>query len=339
MDWFHRITGFKEARYGETQRRLQAREGHLYVDGVSTSYGVGELEIISLRALRERAAAIIKAPGQLQAQVVQGDARELHRWAASDGALFQVASQFNLLEMAGPDVTPEAGVTGYAHDHTQGPACAMSAGAGTLFRNYLLPLPGGTGQTARRQVDCLAPLGAALGNDHGALWTMRNGYALASVEGLRYVDALLQARSPFELDALRGLLEIGVHWNVQVTEPGADHTVTQAYCSALPVAYCAAPRQLWARFATLVLEAAYEATLLAGVLNAAATGNPLVYFTRIGGGGFGNETGWIHGAMARALEIARSWSLDVRVVSFGRPGQEMLELVAPYNGAGNGSRR
>ena len=37
------------------------------------------------------------------------------------GALFQVASQFNLLEMVSPDVTPEHGVSGYAHDLTLGP--------------------------------------------------------------------------------------------------------------------------------------------------------------------------------------------------------------------------
>jgi len=37
-------------------------------------------------------------------------------------APFQVASQFNLLEMTGPSVTPEHGVARYAHDPTQGPA-------------------------------------------------------------------------------------------------------------------------------------------------------------------------------------------------------------------------
>jgi hypothetical protein len=48
--------------------------------------------------------------------------------------VFQVASQFNVLEMVSPDVGPEAGVTGYQHDRTQGPACAMSCPAATVFR-------------------------------------------------------------------------------------------------------------------------------------------------------------------------------------------------------------
>ena len=48
-----------------------------------------------------------------------------------EGALFQVASQFNALEMISPTVTPEEGATRYEHDRTQGPACAMAAGAAT----------------------------------------------------------------------------------------------------------------------------------------------------------------------------------------------------------------
>jgi hypothetical protein len=35
------------------------------------------------------------------------------------GAPFQVASQLKMLEMVGPDVTPEDGAPGYVHDRTQ----------------------------------------------------------------------------------------------------------------------------------------------------------------------------------------------------------------------------
>src|SRR5437667_12141333 len=79
------------------------------------------------------------------------------------GALFQAASQFNLLEMVSPTVTPEHGVTRYQHDRTQGPACAIAAGAATIYRNYFAPVGGGYGQTAERQFDGLADLGDALG--------------------------------------------------------------------------------------------------------------------------------------------------------------------------------
>ena len=80
----------------------------------------------------------------------------MHQASEYSGALFQVASQFNALEMTGFEVTPEHGVTRYMHDRTQGPACAIAAGAATIYRNYFVPLAGGVGQTAQRQLNGLA---------------------------------------------------------------------------------------------------------------------------------------------------------------------------------------
>ncbi|MCB1263648.1 MAG: hypothetical protein KDB56_03485 [Mycobacterium sp.] len=37
-------------------------------------------------------------------------------------------------------ITPERGLARYAGDPTQGPACAMAAGAATIHRNYLVPV-------------------------------------------------------------------------------------------------------------------------------------------------------------------------------------------------------
>jgi hypothetical protein len=41
----------------------------------------------------------------------------MHQSPTNAGAVFQVASQFNLLEMISPEITPEHGVT-YQHDRT-----------------------------------------------------------------------------------------------------------------------------------------------------------------------------------------------------------------------------
>lgn len=54
------------------------------------------------------------------------------------GALFQAASQLNLLEFIGPKVVPEDGIDRYVFDATQGPDCAVACFAGTAYRNYLL---------------------------------------------------------------------------------------------------------------------------------------------------------------------------------------------------------
>ena len=88
-----------------------------------------------------------------------------------------------------------------------------------------------------KQIDCLAEIGEVLGNTASRLWTMRNGYSLPNAIGLNEIDARLAGMSESDLDALRSKLKIGLQWDTQVTLDGCEHLVTQAYCSALPVAY------------------------------------------------------------------------------------------------------
>ncbi|MEY8877723.1 MAG: hypothetical protein AB9M60_14535 [Leptothrix sp. (in: b-proteobacteria)] len=81
------------------------------------------------------------------------------------------------------------------------------------------------------------------------------------------------------------------------------------------MAYGEPPRSAWAGFATLVLEAAYEATLLAAVLNQRRGTSAQVLLTRRGGGVFGNEDTWIDAAIERALTRVAGQGLDIcRVV-------------------------
>jgi hypothetical protein len=193
MDWFERITGFREGSYEETQARLRVEDGRLINEKDGTGHAVGRLELASLGDLRARSAGTA-LPGSLTLGILEGDVRKLHAAEENEDATFQVASQFNLLEMVGPGVAPEDGVTRYVHDRTQGPACAIAAGAGTIWRNYLAPVHGQTGQTAARQLDGIADLEAALARDMGTdlpLWEMRNGYALPDRSGLAAMEAHL----------------------------------------------------------------------------------------------------------------------------------------------------
>ncbi len=265
----------------------------------------------------------------------------MHSLPENAGALFQVASQFNMLEMVAPSVTPEEGVTRYQHDRTQGPACAMAAGAATIYRNYLVPVGGGAGQTATRQLDGLADVGAALAQrldpEASPPWTMRNGYAMATREGLAAIDAMLREADEAFLDDLRGRVRVGLHADVEVTDEAASgRTVSQIFCSALPVAYSGHPSSAWARFGRLVLEAAYEATLLAGVLNADRGASNRVLLTRLGGGAFGNADEWIDGAMARALRIAADFDVEVSVVSYGAAAPALRDFVMRSGFASDG---
>jgi hypothetical protein len=324
MDWFKRITGFSERDYAGTQAKLSVVDGVWLVSQANgVRHGIGQLEMPTLAELRRRVASLASSGKSTSVKPLVGDVQALHSEAEFEGALFQVASQFNLLEMVSPEVTPEDGVTRYQFDRTQGPACARAAGAATIYRNYLAPVGEQRGQTAARQLDALVPLGAALAAELGCtvpeLWEMRNGYALATSAGLDAIAGLLKTADEGLLDELRGRLCIGLHRDVEVTDAQGPQRprVSQAFCSALPVCYSRIPRPRWELFARLVLEAAYEATLLAAQIQFARGGSPAVLLTRLGGGAFGNDPAWIDDAIQHALPKVEHVGLDVRLVRYG----------------------
>lgn len=333
MDWFTRITGFNETSYDKTRAQLEVRGTKLYSKVNGSSYSIGTFELATLADLRTRVAASVGAPGRPRVSIVQGDVRKMHQEPEYAGALIQVASQTNCLEMVGPDVTPEHGVTGYQHDRTQGPACAIAAGAGTIYRNYFAAVGKQCGQTSARQLDGLADLGAelevVLDRPLRNLWKTRNGYLLATRPGLNLISTYLASTAPAAVDDLRGRVRIGVHADVEVTDAASQPgpIVSQALCSALPVAYSEVPAKDWAPLATLVREAAYEATLLAGLLNAARGGSNIVLLTMLGGGAFGNDDTWIHHAIEYAMQQIQGVDLDVRLVSYGPPSATVRALV------------
>lgn len=331
MTWFETLTGFAETTPEAVRAQLTLDGPKLQSAVNGRTYTWGRLEIASLAALRRQLATYELPQGRLQLRELVADVQQLHTDPQNAGALFQAASQFNLLEMVGPGVTPEEGVGIYDYDRTQGPACAIAAGAGTIYRNYFVPLAGQTGQSADQQIDCLQALGAALGNEDGWLWQMKNGYALPSRSGLDHLATKLAAMDEREWDALRQLLQIGLQWDTQVTLAGCEHLVNQAYCSALPVAYSTLPADLWEDFACLILEATYEATLCAAAINLARTGNARVYLTLVGGGAFGNANAWIFDALRRTLGLFAGLPLDVSIVSYGRSQLPVFTFVDSWN--------
>ena len=164
----------------------------------------------TLGQLRDRVRVPMAGGRRSTVRCLAGDARALHSAPEFVGAMFQLASQFNLLVMASPNVTPEDGVTRYAPDRTQGPACAIAAGAATIWRNYFAPVGDGERQTAMQQLDALEPVGEALsallGRPVRSLWTMRNGYALATPDGLKDIGRLLSNATEATHDDLRAQL-------------------------------------------------------------------------------------------------------------------------------------
>jgi hypothetical protein len=124
---------------------------------------------------------------------------------------------------------------------------------------------------------------------------------------------------------------IGVHRDVEVTDAAGQHRplVSQAFCSALPVAYTRVPHSHWEAFALLVLQAAYEATMLAAALNAKRDASKVVLLTELGGGAFGNHPDRIHAAMRRALEMMLGFAIDVR--SYRSPSRAILQMTKDFD--------
>lgn len=337
-DWFHRLTGFKEGPYNATREQLEVDGCTLRSKINGRRFGIGQFSMAALADLRSRVAEGSGSSGPNKVSIVTGDVRKMHQLPEYSGALFQVASQFNALEMVGPSVTPEDGVTRYETDRTQGPACAIAAGAATIYRNYFAPVGSQVGQSSKYQLDGLAGIGAnlslSLGRPVSDLWSMQNGYALATREGLAMIAAHLSEIGETATRELAGRLQIGLHQGVEVTDgpttPG--QVVSQVFCSALPVAYGRAPQPCWETFAQLVLDGAYEATLLTGVLNSRQGGSNIVLLTLLGGGAFGNAPEWIYKAIERALSMHQDHDLDVRLVSYGAPTAHMHALMKGSTG-------
>jgi hypothetical protein len=331
MTWFEALTGFPETSPDHVRQNISAAGDRLTSHVNGRTMICGRLETPTLAELQQRIQAAGQGNDRISLREQVANVQDLHTDRSNAGALFQVASQFNLLEMASPGVTPEQGVGIYENDHTQGPACAIAAGGGTIYRNYFVPLNGQIGQSANNQIDCLADLGKALGNADNRLWRMQNGYALASADGLIEISRRLRAANADELDELRRRLRLGIQWQTQVTLNNCSHMVSQTYCSALPVAYSPYGPDLWEPFARLVLEAAYEATLCTAVLNVLDSGPNRLFLTLLGGGVFGNETGWIIDSLERALRLYQNWNLEVVIVSYGRSNPHVRQLVEQFS--------
>ncbi|EGD83102.1 hypothetical protein PTSG_12068 [Salpingoeca rosetta] len=263
------------------------------------------------------------------------DVMELHGEIECEKALFQAASQMNCLEMVSSGVTPEQGVTGYVYDRTQGPACALVSPAATMYRNYYVPvrLSDGQvqeGQTEEHQLNNLEDFEAVIGNDEHKYFDVINGYVMSTNQQLLRLKERLDGDADL-CNQLISTIRIGLHEDVPVLLSARDscnfrvehepHTVTQAYCSALSIAYnYAISHETWEPFESIVLQGMYEATILAGILNAARHnnehGSKRVFLTLIGGGAYGNDTASIVRAAARAIALHQDFDIEVYVVHY-----------------------
>lgn len=329
--WFKQLTGFEEKNPEFVRENLEIREDYFISKINNEKFYFGRLETPTLKDLRDSNILEKTSKAKITVKEIVANVQELHKDIENSNAIFQAASQFNLLEMVSPRITPEMGIDRYENDRTQGPACAIACGAGTIYRNYFVEVGNKVGQTSANQIDCLDLIGDALENGKQKLWSMENGYALASQEGLLTINEKLESFSAGEREELKGKLKIGIQSHTDVTISKEKHKVTQVYCSALPVAYSNVESEYWEPFARLILEATYEATFYTALKNMEKTGCNLVYLTLVGGGAFGNEESWIFNALEAAILKFKFTSLDIRIVSYGRSNPRLVEWVSKVN--------
>lgn len=219
--------------------------------------------------------------------------------------------------------TPEIGITDCCQLRSQGPSCALASAPATAARYYLVENKGRKGQTSSRQLNLLEDFEEAIDNDKRKFFSIKNGFVeFAKVLSIQSLNSFLNEKKG-NRDHFLSKIRIGFHEGVEVVysnrslhrHPQKDHLVSLALCSAV---YCDESVDGWHPFAQLVLDAMYEATLWAAVINASKTGCKKVFLTFLGGGAFGNDMKWITAAMHRACwhEDLRSADLEVVVVHF-----------------------
>ncbi|MCX4246152.1 hypothetical protein [Paraliomyxa miuraensis] len=335
--WFPQLFGFREGSYEDTRGQFVVEGTTLRSLANGRTFEIGTFATPTLASLRERSPEALRGRLEVEHEAI-GDVLELHALPANRGALFQVASQFNCLEFADPRQVPEDGITDYSTDPTQGPACSLAAAAATVYRNYFCAFAapaggkvGGEGQTRERQIDNLDQLAAMLGGP-AEYFEVVNGYTWSDETRLRRLRERMTAH---DRDRLLGAVKIGLQTGVGVTfarrfaEPPQPTTVSQAFCSALSCGYTRVGLDHWEPLATLVLDAAYEATLWAAALHARGEDGrpPRVWLTFLGGGAFGNRKQWIARAIGRALARLDGVALDVRIAHYRRFDEGMAAEI------------
>ena len=268
-NWFKQEFGFVESNYTYEQVRnlfewdssnfilkSNCNQKEFYV-GPFTTPTIKDLTI-TYQELSNNS----KPKSGLKFQTITNSVQSLINNKLNEGSIFQVASQFNCLEMINPLKKPEDGISDYEHDKTQGPACALSCPAATVYRNYFLNYDEKT--KVCRQINLLENIEKYVNNEENQYWVMKNGYSMAGANFSRLKSDI--ENKIISSETLMENLKIGIHWQTDVCQN--SHRICQVFCSALPVAYNSQNIEEWECFARLILEGFYKGLLLVGGISA-----------------------------------------------------------------------
>lgn len=284
MNWFEEIFGFYESQ-SNIDKYITIKNNILSNSLNHKSHDIGDFSTLSLGELKLKLND--KHKGVSNYKEIFGNVKDLHLNPSNNNSLFQVASQFNLLEMVNPNITPSQGITRYIDDRTQGPICAMCCAFSTLYRNYFT------------NINTLDSVQSILSKPY---WNMINGYTIFNT------DIGLDIELIEKYNIIKDNIKFGIHLNADVVN--TNHKVSQIFCSAIPVSYNKNIFNL-DLVSKIVLESAYEATFILSIIT-----NKPVYITLLGGGAFGNKYSIIQEVIKTAFNKYKDYNLDVTLVNY-----------------------
>ena len=341
--WFGQLFGFEEENYNLTQLNFNlisqivpsGRKILILKSKINKrEFPIGNFDTHTLEELRNEVLInYLPTCKSTIEHIIVDDILQIHGLSENNGAMFQVASQFNCLEFITPNEIPENGITKYQWDDTQGPACSIACAAATVYRNYFTPIIDKYykikyGQTNDKQINNLEDVLKVLNSDY---ITVTNGYTFSSEEKLLSLNNKLKNDLNLRNNIIKNV-RIGVHYNIGVTfdklyrkqypqnaffiEHKKEQLISQAFCSAISVAYSNLSKDLWEPFSILILQASYEATLWSAIMNSKSGGSNKVFLTMVGGGAYGNNRVWILDAIANAIVATSDYGLNIKICHY-----------------------
>lgn len=349
-DAFRHVTGMAEANFhgaNIAQVLTHNAQGDYWVKNINTNreWYAGKFETASIQELRDaidaRPPKVIRGtkrrrvanagtfnviagfdPVNLtEAQQKRCNVTALQANPAHMRAVFQVASNFNCLEGAGPDLT------NYTHARAQGELAAISALPGTIMRRYGLgpiDLLSNLPQVAFR----LRGVGVSKHLD----FTRTATRAIAEAATFNYMRVKVGIH--FETDVTFGLVKAGARGAVRHhttcrhygDNDGRNQNIMQIYTSAVNL-HLNAPRHFtpaeYANIETIsqkMLKASYEGTLLAAALHGEQpeedNKQQEVFLTLMGCGAFDNKLEWVADALEDLVDDIQELNLKVTLLVF-----------------------
>ncbi|MFA6066513.1 MAG: hypothetical protein WC707_05030 [Candidatus Babeliaceae bacterium] len=311
-------------------------------DGKQT-FQAGYFEELSIGKLREQVAKITKtSDGKLNAIIAYNpfgkdyaryvDVGAMQAEPDYKDAIFQVASNFSTLEPTSKTHLPEAGITGYISDKTQGPFAAISAAPGLIQRMYYAFYNTEIAsflwrQTRDHQIALLDDTNIPVTNGYVVIDPTYLGNLTKNADVKKYFsDTLAKIKVGFQGEVQVTFGEVTGDKHVLLERN--DQIINQVYTAAIDFGgenYKYRDNALIQDLAKTILKAAYEGTILAAI----AKRKQKVVLTLIGGGVFKNPLEWIAGAIEHVTPLIKDYGLNVTVIVYNAANNsEMPEFLS-----------